>query len=106
MRVVVTGATGLIGRALAKALADRGDEVVALSRDSGRARRLLGDRVETHDWASPVDEPPPDAALAGAGAVVHLLGEPVAQRWTSDARESIRRSRIDGTRSLVQGLLA
>jgi hypothetical protein len=106
MRVAVTGATGLIGRALVKALEDRGDQVVALSRDADRARQALGDRVEAHAWPSPTDAPPPEAALAGADAVVHLLGEPVAQRWTADAQESIRRSRADGTQSLVHRLLA
>jgi uncharacterized protein (TIGR01777 family) len=53
-----------------------------------------------------VSAPPPEAALAGADAVVHLLGEPVAQRWTDQAKDGIRRSRVDATRSLVQGLRA
>jgi uncharacterized protein len=106
MRVAVTGSTGLIGRAVVRALTDRGDQVVALSRDADRARRALGDRVEAHAWPNPTGAPPPEAALAGADAVVHLLGEPVAQRWTDQAKESIRRSRAEGTRSLVQGLLA
>ncbi|MBV9942457.1 MAG: TIGR01777 family oxidoreductase [Solirubrobacterales bacterium] len=106
MRVVVTGATGTIGRAFVAALVDRGDEVVALSRDAARARDALGDRVQTHAWSTPGDEPPPEAALAGADAVVNLLGEPVAQRWSAEAREKIRRSRVDGTRSVVQAMLA
>ncbi len=106
MRVVVTGATGLIGQALIRSLQDRGDEIVVLSRDADRARQALGDRVEAHAWPNPTDAPPPEPALAGADAVVHLLGEPIAQRWTAQAKESIRRSRTDGTRSLVQGLLA
>jgi uncharacterized protein (TIGR01777 family) len=106
MRVVVTGATGMIGRALVAALLGRGDEVVALTRDVQRARQILGGRVEPHTWARPADEPPPETALAGAGAVVHLLGEPVAQRWTAPAKEAIMRSRVAGTRALVQALLA
>ena len=106
MRVAVTGATGVLGRALVGALLARGDEVVALSRDADRARQTLGDRVEAHAWPRPTDEPPPDDALAGADAVVNLLGEPVAQRWTDASQEEIRRSRVAGTRSLVQGLLA
>jgi uncharacterized protein len=106
MRIVVTGATGLIGRALVNALGDRGDEVVALSRDADRARQTLGERIQAHAWPDPAGAPPPEAALAGADAVVHLLGEPVAQRWTDQAKQGIRRSRVDGTRSLVQGLLA
>ena len=47
-RVVVTGATGMIGRALVSALVARGEEVVALSRDAQRARQALGDGVEAH----------------------------------------------------------
>jgi uncharacterized protein len=105
MRVAVTGATGLIGRTLVEALVDRGDEVVALSRDADRARQMLGERIQAHAWPDPVGAPPPEAALAGADAVVHLLGEPVAQRWSDQAKQGIRRSRLDGTRSLVQGLL-
>jgi uncharacterized protein len=106
MRVAVTGATGLIGRALVKALGDRGDEVVALSRDAERARRALGGGVEAHGWPGPTVAPPPEAALSGADAVVHLLGEPVAQRWSPEAKDSIRRSRVASTRSLVDALLA
>ncbi len=106
MRVVVTGATGLLGQALVRNLLDRGDQVVALSRDPDRARQTLGDRVDAHAWPRPTDEPPPEVALSGADAVVHLLGEPLAQRWTAEAKEAIRRSRADGTRSLVNGLLA
>jgi uncharacterized protein len=42
--------------------------------------------------------------LAGADAVVHLAGEPVSQRWTKEAREKIRASRVDGTRKLVDAM--
>lgn len=106
MRVAVTGATGLIGRTLVAALLARGDEVVALSRDADRARQALADGVEVHAWPEPTDEPPPEAALAGADAVANLLGEPVAQRWSAEAQERIRRSRVAGTRSVVQGVLS
>jgi uncharacterized protein len=106
MRVVVTGATGVLGHALVGALLARGDEVVALSREADHARQALGDRVEAYAWPNPTDAPPPEDALAGADAAVNLLGEPIAQRWTAEAKERIRRSRTDGTRQLVQGLLA
>jgi uncharacterized protein len=106
MRVVVTGATGMIGRSLVSALLARGEDVVALSRDAARGRRALDDRVEVHAWGNPLAEPPPSEALAGADGVVHLIGEQVAQRWTDEAKESIRESRVASTRLLVQGLLA
>jgi uncharacterized protein len=106
MRVVVTGATGMIGGSLISALLARGEEVVALSRDAERGRRALDDRVEVHAWSDPLAEPPPSDALAGADAVVHLIGEPVAQRWTDEAKEAIRDSRVASTRLLVQGLVS
>jgi uncharacterized protein (TIGR01777 family) len=105
MRVAVTGATGTIGAALVGALRGRGDEVVALSRDPARARERLGD-VDARAWADPKGEPAPADALAGCDAVVHLLGEPVAQRWSESARREIRDSRVQGTRNLVDGLRA
>jgi uncharacterized protein len=106
MRVVITGATGLIGPAVAEALRARGDTVVALSRDPDRAREILGADVEAHAWVAPKQEPPPPAALEQADAVIHLLGEPIAQRWTDSAKHEIRDSRVLGTRSLVAGLAA
>jgi hypothetical protein len=103
-RVVVTGATGTIGAAVCRALVARGDQVVALSRDEERAQRALGDGVEIREWPDPTGSPSPAAALAGADAVIHLLGEPVAQRWSAGAKARIRDSRVLGTRMLVAGL--
>ena len=82
MRVAVTGATGMIGSALVRALVERGDEVTALSRNAERASEALGVPAET--WADPKAELPPLDALRGRDAVVHLLGEVIAQRWTDD----------------------
>ncbi len=104
MRVLITGATGTIGLALADGLRDRGDEVVALSRDPERGQRVLGAGVEVQPWPEPTLAAPPPQALAGVEAIVHLLGEPVAQRWSGDARARIRDSRVLGTRMLVQAI--
>jgi uncharacterized protein len=106
MRIAITGATGLIGSAVARVLRSRGEEVVALSRDRDRARQILGDDVEAHVWPDPKHSPPPPEALRHADAVIHLLGEPVAQRWTEAAKREIRDSRVLSTRSLVEGLAA
>ena len=106
MRVAVTGATGMIGTAVVRALLERGDDVVALSRNAESARGRLGDEVAVREWHDPKAESPPADALAGCDAVVHLLGEPIAQRWTDEARREIRDSRVLGTRNLVEGLRA
>jgi uncharacterized protein len=103
MKVVVTGATGLIGSRLVPELRRRGDEVVVLSRSPERAGRELG--VEAHVWR-PEDEPAPAAALAGADAVVHLAGENIAQRWSDEVKRRLMESRRTGTRNLVAGLRA
>jgi uncharacterized protein len=102
--VVVTGATGTIGRRVVAALRDRGDGVIALSRDRARAAAVLGGGVEVQNWAEPSTAPPPLAALSGADAVVHLLGEPIAQRWSEQAKTKIRDSRVQSTRRLVAAL--
>ncbi len=101
MKVTVSGATGLIGSRLVRALRARGDEVSVLSRDPDRARERLG--VEVVRWI-PEREPAPLAALAGRDAVVHLAGEGVAQRWSEQAKQAIRRSREGGTANLVAAL--
>jgi uncharacterized protein (TIGR01777 family) len=102
MRVTVTGATGTIGQALVSELRERGDEVTALSRNAERAAASLG--VEAQAWTDPKAEPPPLDSLRGGDAVVHLLGETVAQRWSDDVKREIRDSRILSTRQLVVGL--
>jgi uncharacterized protein (TIGR01777 family) len=103
VKVLVSGATGLLGRRVVRALVQRGDEVTALSRDPARARGALG--VEVSGW-DPEREPAPATSLAGRDAVVHLAGEPLDQRWSDAARQRIMRSREVGTRNLVAGLLA
>jgi uncharacterized protein (TIGR01777 family) len=104
MRVLITGATGTIGLAMCDALTARGDQVIALSRDPERGERVLGAGTEVHPWPDPTAAPPPVAALQRADAIVHLLGEPIAQRWSDDAKQRIRDSRVLATRSLVAGL--
>jgi uncharacterized protein (TIGR01777 family) len=103
MKVTVSGATGLIGSKLVRALSARGDEVTVLSRDPQAATRRLG--VPAEGW-EPGAGPAPVSALAGRDGVVHLAGAPVAQRWTARARAQIAASREQGTRNLVAGLKA
>jgi uncharacterized protein len=101
MNVTLTGATGLIGTKLVRALRDHGDIVTVLSRSPEKAQASLG--VEAVAW-DPLAGPAPEEALRGRDAVVHLAGEPVAQRWSDDVKRRILESREVGTRNLVASL--
>jgi uncharacterized protein len=99
VRVLVTGASGTIGQALCDALFARGDDVVGLTRDPGRAR-LANPRVTWHKWEPNLERPDP-AAFEGVEGVIHLLGERIDQRWTEEAKQRIMESRRQGTHNLV-----
>ena len=90
--------------ALVSELRERGDDVTALSRNAERAASVLG--TDAQVWKDPKGEPPPLDGLRGRDAIVHLLGETVAQRWNDDVKREIRDSRILSTRQLVAGLAA
>lgn len=97
MRVIVSGASGLVGRALVGALRDEGHQVVRLVRHPPR-----GD--DERRW-SPGLEPLDPAAIADADALVNLSGAPIAKLpWTPSRREEILESRIQTTASLVAAL--
>ena len=97
LRVVISGASGLIGSELTRRLEAQGHTVVRLVR---RAPRGAGE-AQWDPGAGRLDP----AALEGADAVVHLSGESVAERWTTEKRRRIRASRVDSTR-LVAGTIA
>jgi len=97
MRVLVTGASGLIGSALVPLLGRQGHEVSRLVRRSPRgASEILWD-----PGGGTVDR----AALEGFDAVIHLAGESIVSgRWTRDRKARIRGSRVRGTRFLSESL--
>jgi uncharacterized protein len=98
LRVAVTGATGLVGGALVPALLAAGHRVDRVS------RRLPAVGTTDIQWDPARGQLEP-RALEGVDAVVHLAGETIAAlRWTPAVKERIRRSRVDGTRLLVETL--
>jgi uncharacterized protein (TIGR01777 family) len=102
VKVLVTGASGLIGSALCDSLLARGDAVVGLSRDPGRAR-LASPGVAWHPW-EPTLERPPAEAFDGVDGVVNLVGEKINQRWTGEAKKKILETRRTATHNLVQAI--
>ncbi len=99
--VLVSGATGFVGKALCTTLKERGLAFTAFSRRPDRAKSLLPGVKEAYRWR-PRLEPAPLAAIQGAKAVVHLAGESVAGRWNEYKKQAIRESRVVGTRNLVE----
>jgi uncharacterized protein (TIGR01777 family) len=101
----MTGATGLIGTKLVQELTARGDEVTVLSRNPEKAAATLPGAT-TAGWPDPTSQAAPTEALDGRDAVIHLAGEPVAQRWNDEVKRRIHESREAGTRNLVAGMRA
>lgn len=102
MRILITGATGLIGQPLCRRLSNEGHGIVVLSRQPERAAVVPG--AKAFRW-EPEAGAPPREAWEGVEALIHLAGEPVAAgRWTSERKRSIRESRVTGTRNLVAGI--
>lgn len=103
MKVVVTGATGFVGRPLTKRLLDGGHQVTAWTRNPERARGTLPALCEVAAWDP--GRPTDPELLRGVDAVIHLAGESVAGgRWSEERKAAIRDSRVEGTRSLVGGI--
>ncbi len=102
MRVLVTGASGLIGGALSDALLARGDEVVGLSRDPEKARQT-NPTVRWFAWQATLERPPAEA-FEGVEGVVNLIGEPINQRWNEESKRRIMESRRASTHNLVQAI--
>lgn len=100
MRVTITGATGFIGKALIDRYAAEGCELCVLAR---KQPAWLPAATHFFRWDAIGDEFPLEA-LEESNAVIHLAGEPVAQRWTPEVKHRIRESRLHGTRRLVEAL--
>jgi uncharacterized protein (TIGR01777 family) len=101
--LAITGATGLIGTALAASCARDGIRVAALVRDVARAAECLPSAT-LHAWDATRGSPP-ETAFEGVDAVVNLAGEPISDgRWTDARKKRLRDSRVVGTRALVDAL--
>lgn len=98
MRITITGANGLIGGELRRHLAAQGHHLSCLS-------RAEPSQPGWYRW-DPESGAPPRESIDDADAIIHLAGEPVAQRWSVAVKRRIRSSREHGTLELVKGLAA
>lgn len=96
MKILITGATGLIGSSLTRQLLHLSHELTLLTRNVAKARDKFGDRLSY--WAS-LDE---QRSLDGFDAVINLAGEPIAdKRWSKAQKEPLCHSRWDLTERLA-----
>jgi NAD dependent epimerase/dehydratase family enzyme len=100
MKVLISGATGLIGSALAQSCGRDGWQVSVLARNASRAAAAAPHAI-LHPWDA-TKGPPPESAFEGADVVVNLMGESIAGgRWSDARKKLLRDSRIVGTRAQV-----
>ncbi|MGA3088879.1 MAG: TIGR01777 family oxidoreductase [Terriglobales bacterium] len=95
MRILLSGASGTIGRALLAALGSRGAQVVRLVRSPAKS----ADEISWNP-AAPLSSP----LVSGFDAVIHLAGATVMGRWTAKKKRVIRESRVKGTTNLAMAL--
>lgn len=104
MKIVISGGTGFIGRALCNTLIQEGHRVVVLARQMGQVHHRPELPVQTVEWNAR-DSGPWEQVLDGADAVINLAGAPIADaRWTNARKQLITDSRVLTTRLLVRAL--
>ncbi len=103
-RVIVTGATGFIGKALCFRLAEEGYEVIALTRSLEKGEKLFGNLARAARWDGKSADNWLDF-VDGALAIVNLAGENIGSgRWIAQKKESILQSRLDAGLAVVEAV--
>ena len=103
MKVIITGGTGLIGRALTKNLLDDNHEVIILSRKPKKAN--MPDGVTVVEWDAKTGNGWSEYA-EGADAIVNLAGETIGERWTPERKQAIMESRVNAGNAVVEAVKA
>lgn len=104
MKVLVTGATGFVGKRVVAKLLANGHEVHVLSRNIVKAALTLGSQCKYFQWNDQA-ELPPSESLNGVDGIIHLMGEGIAdKRWDESQKKKIYDSRIVSTNKLIEAI--
>jgi uncharacterized protein (TIGR01777 family) len=104
MKILISGASGLVGQELGLLLARRGHQLHVLTRSPEKHQGMLPFPAKFFSWNAESGVPSPEA-FDGVEAVIHLAGESIASgRWSSERKKAILESRVIGTRNLVEGV--
>lgn len=103
MKILITGATGFIGKKLTNKLIESGHEVHVLSRDKSKAKQMFPhEKVTAFEWTDN-HSTPPSASIEGIDGVINLMGENIGgKRWTPEQKKKLRESRVDATQNLIR----
>lgn len=101
MRILMTGATGLIGSQLGISLVKDGHELTVLSRRGNPRDLSFPARCLAWDHLNPLSESVLFGSKDQYDAVIHLAGETVAQRWNKSVKQKIHDSRVKSTKALI-----
>lgn len=105
-RVIISGATGFIGRPLVGSLLERDYEVMILSRQKAKGQGLFGGEVTVAEWDGRTSQGWIDLA-SGAFAIINLSGENIGVgRWTAEKRQRILESRVNAGKAVVEAVVA
>jgi uncharacterized protein (TIGR01777 family) len=102
MKILITGATGFVGKVLTSRLLEMGHEVNVLTRNSRKAKKIFPqEKVSAFQWKNNLELPPAES-VEGINGVINLMGENIgAKRWSPDQKRILRESRVDATINLV-----
>ncbi|MBC7711725.1 MAG: TIGR01777 family protein [Rhizobacter sp.] len=102
MKILITGATGFVGSALAEKLLADGHELNILTRDSNKLPAVFKDsRVHAFEWRD-TNSLPPAESINGINGVINLMGENIsAKRWSDNQKKKLRDSRVQSTINLT-----
>jgi len=103
MNILITGATGFLGRSLVKSLTEDGHDIKIITRNISKASNTLEDDFNYYQWDHKTLEPPIEA-INNSEIVINLMGETVGGLWLPSKKRSILQSRTLGTKNLVEAI--